>query len=207
MRPDCFGVEFLDAQGSSCPHTECLLYDECKQVHMTGIGVINERRNRIKEERDYDKKLKRIVKKQRKDFFNKLLDGGSQSPGKKSGYKKPGRLMYKDEGTPRDAFVYEVRKILQELGCQVRATKCLHSFKQVDRFLLKVDTRRKNSIVAYIDDDLAEVLSDRGLECRSLYDSESPNFPEYLSWAVSVSNQTNLNRFIGALRECYFPEE
>ena len=203
MKPECFGVEFYDDEGSKCPHTSCLLYEECEKVYQMGVGVIADRRDRIEESRKYDKKLKKIVEGQRREFFDNLIDGGSQYPERKRGYKKPGKLLYKDEGTPRDKFLCEIRSVLQDAGYRVRATKCLHSFDMSGRFIIKVDTRRKQSLVIYIQEDVANLLSDIGMKCRSLFDSESPNFPSYLSWVVSIKSQSEVDKFIGVLEDCY----
>ena len=111
--------------------------------------------------------------------------------------------MYRDEGYPKDAYVSELSGFLDANGYKLNATKFLHSFSKDDEFLIKVDLRRKNSILVYVRDDLANFLSDIEVDCRSLYDSELPNFPEYLCWAVQLSTHKGVDRLIECMRRCY----
>ena len=203
MRPECFGIEFYDADGTECPHQECLLRKECVQTHMSALGLIIEKRNKEKDKEKQEKRFQKAVKKQRDAFFDGVIKRGSQYPTQKKGYRRPARLLYRDEGYPKDAYVSELTEILNLNGYKLNATKFLHSFSKDNEFVIKVDLRRKNSILVYVRDDLANLLSDIGVDCRSLYDSELPNFPEYLCWAVKLSTHKGVDRFIECLQRCY----
>ena len=121
---------------------------------------------------------------------------------KRGGYVKPGKLLYRDEGTLRDKLIFEVREYLEGFGYVTKSTKCLHSFVRQDKkFLLKVDTRRKNSILLYIREDLSDLLMEKGFRCRSLFDSEKPNFPAYLRWVAVVKGESDIRNFMSAFAE------
>ena len=182
MTPDCFGREYVDAAGAECPHEECLLRYECKGVFAVARGLFTssaaEKEPAVSKGRPT---IDRSIKK------------------KRSGYVKPGRLLYKDEGTLRDKLLFILRDFLESYGCTVRATKCLHSFVGEDKkFILKVDTRRKNSILLYVGDDLSDGLSEEGIRCRGLFDSERPNFPSYLNWVATLHGEGDVDKFMAA---------
>ena len=132
-----------------------------------------------------------------------MVERGSQYPVQKKGYRRPAKFLYKDEGYPKDAFVAKVADCLQSSGYELNATRYLHSFKKDDEFLLKVDLRRKNSILVYIQDDLATMLLDHGIRCRGLYDSEIPNYPKHLCWAIKLETHMSVDRLISCMGECY----
>ena len=182
--PDCFGREYYDEGGEECPHHDCLLRYECKQVYATAQGILRPSGS-LPPPLEARGKGRFVVQK--------------SVPKKRGGYVKPGRLLYKDEGTLRDKLVFEIREYLEDFGYNTRSTKCLHSFVGSDKkFLLKADTRRKNSLLLYVPDGLSDHLSERGFRCRSLYDSEKPNFPRYLSWVVTLRGEGDVERFKGA---------
>jgi len=62
-KPDCFGLEFYDTEGSVCPHMDCLIRGECSTVYSASIGLIQNRRQRMLEE---ENKLKEIEDKEKK---------------------------------------------------------------------------------------------------------------------------------------------
>ena len=183
MNPECFGREYVDSEGGECPHVECLLRYECKDVFSVARGILS---LKDKVPVGAPKKLK-IDKSVRK---------------KRSGYIKPGRLLYQDEGTLRDKIVFILRDFLEKEGFSVRATKCLHSFMGADKkFVLKADTRRKNSVIIYVGDALMEFLSDQNFKFRELFESERPNFPQYLLWATYLRSESDVDKFMLAFDE------
>ena len=184
MQPDCFGREYYDGGGGECPYHECLLRYECKQVFLTAEGLL--KLNKAKEE---------VVSPYKKVPPQRIAK-------KRAGYVKPGRLLYKDEGTLRDKLIFYVRDYLESSGYTTKSTKCLHSFVGDDgKFILKVDTRRKNSILLYITDELSDLLMEEGFRCRALFDSERPNFPSYLLWVVTLRGEGDVQRFQEAFEE------
>lgn len=203
MRPECFGIEFYDESGSECPHHECLLRKECRQTHMSARGLLADKREKEKDKEKQEKRFQKALKKQKDAFFGGVLDRGSQNPTQRKGYRRPARLLYRDEGYPKDAYVAKLTDFLESNGYVLNATKFLHSFSKDGQFLLKVDLRRKNSIVVYIRDDLATLLSDTGLVCRSLYDSEFPNFPKYLCWAIKLTTHKSVDDLVAYTKHCY----
>ena len=182
--PECFGREYYDEGGEECPHDDCLLRYECKQVYATARGIL--RPSPPSPPPIESKGSARLLVKK-------------SIPKKRGGYVKPGRLLYKDEGTLRDKLVFYLREYLEEYGYDTRSTKCLHSFVGEDKkFLLKADTRRKNSLLLYVPDSLSDFLVEEGFRCRELYDSEKPNFPRYLTWVVTVRGEGDIERFKSA---------
>lgn len=186
MRPECFGREYIDAKKEECPFTECLIREECKQVFSAARGLVSLRKSesKIKKFASTPQRFERVVKK------------------KRAGYVKPGRLLYKDEGTVRDKLLFEIRDYLGQKSYKCKATKCLHSFIDSNKeFLLKIDTRRRNSILLYIRDDFSQYVDERGFKCRGLYNSEVPNFPGYLCWVMRIRDSSGIGRFIDAFEE------
>tara|TARA_R110002020_G_scaffold26270_16_gene84885 strand:+ start:1898 stop:2488 length:591 start_codon:yes stop_codon:yes gene_type:complete len=184
--PECFGREYLDDVGDTCPHEDCLLRYECKQVFATARRVLASSRSSSKDTSTESESVtvSLPVKK------------------RKSGYAKPGKLLYVDEGTLRDSLVFEVKDYLEDFGYKTRTTKCLHSFVgSNNKFLLKVDTRRKNSILLYVNEGLSDHLFDEGFKCRSLFDSEKPNFPSYLKWVATLRSESEVERFKSAFEK------
>ena len=182
-QPECFGREYVDEEGGECPHEDCLLRYECKQVFATARRVLVASRPRPK---GRETKVENVVP-----------AGGIKK--KRSGYAKPGKLLYVDEGTLRDSLVFEVKEYLEDLGFKTKTTKCLHSFlRGTKKFLLKIDTRRKNSILLYIDERLYDSLANEGFKCRALFDSEKPNFPPYLKWVATLRSEGGVERFKSA---------
>ena len=190
--PECFGREYFDVKGEECPHEDCLLRYECKQVFSAARQLL--KRNEVPPKTEVNKKKYQNISPIKK---------------KRSGYAKPGKLLYIDEGTLRDKLISSVRDYLEEAGYKTKATKCLHSFVGDDkRFLLKADTRRKNSILLYVQDSLSDILMEEGFRCRSLFDSEKPNFPPYLSWVVVIRGDGDISKFIAAFERLEgFPDD
>jgi len=175
--PECFGREYFDDAGGECPHMDCLLRYDCNQVFSAAHGL-------------------RSVAHEAKSKPTASPPQSGVPVKRKRGYVKPGRLLYKDEGTLRDSFLHEIREYLEKFNFQLRATKCLHSFSNSKGvFVLKIDTRRKNSILLYVSDDLHEELLNEGFISRRLFSSEAPNFPPYLSWVVVVRSLADLDKF------------
>jgi hypothetical protein len=200
--PACFGKEYIDESGDTCPHEDCYLRYDCGRVYNSSFGLraatdakiaARVKKKNKEAKKKADKKAERDAKvvagiPLRKDFT------------KRSGYWKPGRLLYKDEGSLRDAMLSRLREYLSGKGFQVRATKCLHSFSDADgKFLLKVDTRRKNSLHVYVGDALHRELATLDLKSRPLFISERPNFPWYLSRVVVIDSESFLERALSVL--------
>ena len=181
MNPECFGREYVDSSGEECPHQECLLRYECKDVFSVAKGLFRTKGEETPSPRPNKLRLDKSVKR------------------KRSGYVKPGRLLYKDEGTLRDKLLLLLRDFLEPQGFSVKATKCLHSFTGEDKkFVLKVDTRRKNSVLLYVGDDLSSALNGEGMSCRELFESERPNFPQYLQWVTVLRGERDFEKFTSA---------
>jgi hypothetical protein len=184
--PECFGREYFDEEGGECPYEDCLLRYECKQVFATARRVLVSSRpppNASSSEPERSLSSSAVKK-------------------KRSGYVKPGKLLYVDEGTLRDSLVFEVKEYLESLGFKTKSTKCLHSFlADKKKFLLKIDTRRKNSILLYVDERLSDSLLAEGFKCRALFDSEKPNFPAYLKWVATVRSEGEVERFKSAFEK------
>jgi hypothetical protein len=170
---------------------------------MSARGLLADKREKEKDKEKQEKRFQKALKKQKDAFFGGVLDRGSQNPTQRKGYRRPARLLYRDEGYPKDAYVAKLTDFLESNGYVLNATKFLHSFSKDGQFLLKVDLRRKNSIVVYIRDDLATLLSDTGLVCRSLYDSEFPNFPKYLCWAIKLTTHKSVDDLVAYTKHCY----
>jgi hypothetical protein len=201
-RPDCFGLEFYGADENVCPHMECILRDECKGVHIASLGVVHKRRQRILEEDLKSKEDDRKIKERKLELIEESFSSSTKKP-RKRGYKKPGKILYRDEGTTRDRFLSRIRKCLTKNSYRVRATKCIHSFDRGGEYLLKIDTRRKKSILVFMRDDLSDELTDRGIKCRGLYDSERANYPIYIKWVSKISSETEMNRLMESIDSCY----
>ena len=181
--PECFGREYFDEEGGECPHEDCLLRYECKQVFATARRVLVSSRPLPA----------------KGSIQPRSIVSSPSIKRKRSGYVKPGKLLYVDEGTLRDSLVFEVKEYLEEWGFKTKATKCLHSFVGGDKkFLLKIDTRRKNSILLYINEGLSDSLIAEGFKCRALFDSEKPNFPPYLKWVTTLRSEGEVERFKSA---------
>lgn len=182
--PECFGREYVDESGEECPYEDCLLRYECSQVFAAAKLLLRANNSEPEISKAVKPKFVESIKK------------------RKVGYAKPGKLLYKDEGTLRDKLIFEVREYLEGLGYQTKSTKCLHSFLEEDKkFLLKVDTRRKNSILLYVQEDLSDSLVEKGFRCRALFDSEKPNFPSYLRWVAVLRGESDVVNFMSAFSE------
>jgi hypothetical protein len=181
MNPDCFGREYVDTEGVECPYEECLLRYECKDVFGVAKGFLRAKKEGVVSAPHPVFKIDKAVKR------------------KRSGYVKPGRLLYKDEGTLRDKLLFLLRDFLVPKGFSVKTTKCLHSFTGPDnKFVLKVDTRRKNSVLLYVPYNLYSALDSIGFSCRELFESERPNFPQYLQWVVVLRGECDFKKFTSA---------
>lgn len=202
LNPECFGLEFYDSGGSKCPHMECILREDCEKVYDAAEGLVHKRNERLireeykktqKIEKDLDKKI---------NYMKESLYPETKKERKK-GYKKPGKILYKDEGTIRDKFLSRIRKCLTRNSYRVKATKCIHSFDRGGEYLLKIDTRRKKSILVFVRDELSDALIDKDIKCRGLYDSERANYPIYLSWVAKISSETDMNKLMESIISCY----
>lgn len=172
--PACFGTEYIDDSQEECPHESCLVRYDCKQVFGVSVG------------------LRKAVEVSEKPIKKETTASPTQ---RRRGYVKPGRLLYKDEGTFRDTLLFEVKELLEKFNFKIKATKCLHSFLNSKTFVLKIDTRRKNSLLLYVSKDLNNYLCEEGLSSRLIFDSEAPNFPPYLSCVVTIRSLSDVDRF------------
>lgn len=201
-KPDCFGLEFYDHNDVVCPHMECLLREECEKVHSASVGIIQNRNKRIKAEISKEEENSEKIRSKKMEIINTAFSGEVKKE-RKRGYKKPGKILYKDEGTTRDKFLSRIRKCLTNNSYRVRATKCIHSFDKGGEYLLKIDTRRKKSILVFMRDELSDELNSKGIGCRGLYDSERDNYPIYITWVSKISSETDMNRLMESMTSCY----
>ena len=67
------------------------------------------------------------------------------------------------------------------------------------KYLLKISTTRKKSILVYIDDQLSDKLDPKLFVCRQVYEYEKLCFPNYLEWVVKIESLPKLDTFLSYL--------
>lgn len=199
MNPECFGLEFYGDDKTVCPHMDCVLRQDCKDTYEVSKGLRALKKQRQKTKKRNKDKYSRGVLNLKKEFFE---EEKKEKKVQKRGYRKPAKLEYVDKGYPRDRFVSALREVALELGYSTKATKCLHTFYNEDgHYLAKVSTRQQKSVVVYISDDLATVLSESDMVCRYLYENERLSMPEFIMWAVKITNLTELDKLVRAFKK------
>ena len=198
----CFGVEYFDASGDACPFTECVAREDCKRICSSSLGLLHDRTVRIRSEEVEEKKLEKErklkEKKKIKDKIFKIKEGVTR----KSGYKRPRRLEYKNEGCIRDEMIEVIKDFFKDTKYEVKTTRYIQSVSDnfigplTTKYLIKISTTRKKSILVYVTDQLAEALPDEGFRCRKVYEYESMCFPDYLMWVVQISSMDRLQKFL-----------
>jgi hypothetical protein len=201
----CFGVEYFDDNGDVCPFMECVARKDCKRICSSSLGLLHDRTVRIRSEEVEGKKLEKErklkEKKKIKDKIFKIKEGVTR----KSGYKRPRRLEYKNEGCIRDEMIDVIKDFFKDTKYTVKTTRYIQSVSDnfigplTTKYLIKISTTRKKSILVYITDKLAEALPDASFRCRKVYEYESMCFPSYLMWVVQISSMDRLQKFLSYL--------
>ena len=201
----CYGVEYFDSDGTVCPYEECIVRKECKTICESAQGILHSRDVRIKSEKITKEKIKKEYKKKdREKVHNKVLKI-KKGVDRKSGYTKPKRLDYKNEGCLRDEMMDLIKEFFHPTPYEIRTTRYIQSVSDNFRgpictqYLLKIATTRKKSILIYVNDDLANKINDKVFNCRQVYEYEKLCFPDYLEWVVIVDSKSKLNTFLGYL--------
>jgi len=201
----CFGLEFFDAEGEPCPHEHCVAFDRCKKICSSATGVLHERKVRIEAERVEGKKVKKRAKEKKNAAFDaqvKKLRLGKQ---RKSGYDRPQKLEYTEEGCLRDEMMRVVIEFFEGTEYEVHTTKYIQSVSKdfvgpvKTRYLLKIATTRKKSILIYVKEVVCQNLLDVGIQCRRVYQYEESCFPNYLKWVAQIRSLDELDKFLGVL--------
>ena len=201
----CFGKEYYDVDGGECPYTNCIAMAECKRICTLGSGILHDREIRIKQEAKEEKARKKAEKKRKREEDRKVLEKVRLGKSRKRGYDRPHQLEYKNEGCMRDDMVNRIEEYLADTDYSMKRTRYIQSVSANHRgplnteYLLKIETRRKKSILLYISDSLATKLSERNLTCRSLFDTERACYPSYLEWVVQIRSMRELDIFLEEL--------
>ena len=150
------------------------------------------------ESKNREKEKKKKSKKEELRILEKIKLGNSR----KKGYDRPQKLDYKNDGCLRDDMVNRIDEYLIDTDYSMRRTRNIQSVSSRHlgplntEYLFKIETRRKKSILVYIRDDLANKLSDRGLVCRSLFDTEKACYPNYFQWVIQIKSVSELDIFL-----------
>ena len=197
----CYGVEFFDSGGKECPFTECIVRKECRSICESATGIIHDRLVRLKSEEISKKKIEKEVKSKNKKKIRERIFKIKKNEERKSGYTKPRRLEYKAEGCLRDEMMEYVLSFFKDTRFTVRTTRYLQSVSDnfigpvTTRYLFKISTTRKKSILIYINNDLADRISTDKFSCRRVYEYEGLCFPNYLEWVVVIDSIPKLKSF------------
>ena len=201
----CYGVEFFDADGTECPFTECIVRSECKNICESAQGILHEREVRIKVEEVEQKKIKKEYKKKEKEKIQNKVFKIKKGIERKTGYTKPKRLDYKNEGCLRDEMMENIKSFFEDTPYSVKTTRYIQSVSDnfkgpiCTKYLLKISTTRKKSILIYVTDALANKVETKSFACRQVYEHEKLCFPNYLEWVVIIDSIPKLNTFLGYL--------
>ena len=201
----CYGVEYFDTDGEVCPFVECIAREGCKAICESTQGILHEREIRIKAlevsraniKKEYKKKDK--IKRQNKVL--KIRKGVER----KTGYTKPRRLEYKNEGCLRDEMMDLITSFFVDTPYSMQTTRYIQSVSDnfkgpiCTKYLLKISTTRKKSILVYVDDELADRVDTKLFNCRQVYEYEKLCFPNYLEWVVIVDSMSKLKIFLDYL--------
>jgi len=201
----CYGVEYFDSDGGVCPFEECIVREECKRICESAQGILHSRDVRIKSESIKKKNIKKeYIKKDKERVQNKILKI-KKGVDRKSGYTKPKRLDYKNEGCLRDEMMEVIKGFFDPTSYELRTTRYIQSVSDnfkgpiCTKYLLKISTTRKKSILIYIDNELSNKVDDKLFTCRQVYEYERLCFPDYLEWVIRVDSISKLNIFLGYL--------
>ena len=188
--PSCFVEGFMDSEGQECPFHECVFYARCEEGYIAVEGLKGAKLKKALEKDKLkvlmNKKYQRRFLKEKSQYVDRLDRLGVQHTPHRKGYKKPHGLEWSHQGDPRDFIAEKVAAEIEGLYSKVKRTKFLHTFFQDDQILLKLELRRKNKVLLFVESGVAEELHKKGLYCRSLYDSERPNYPGHLTWVVEL---------------------
>tara|TARA_Y100000310_G_C20684349_1_gene818017 strand:+ start:533 stop:1165 length:633 start_codon:yes stop_codon:yes gene_type:complete len=201
----CYGLEFFDEEGVACPHTHCVAYSQCKKICSTATGVLHERKVRIKADEIKDKKNKKAAKKKKEDAYDKKVKSILLPKQRKSGYTRPQKLEYVHEGSLRDEMMTIIFEFFKNTEYKVHTTKYVQSVSKnfvgpvKTKYLLKISTTRKKSILVYVREKVSQQLLDVGIQCRQVYTYESLCFPNYLKWVAQIKDLDSLDKFLGVL--------
>ena len=201
----CYGVEYFNADGSACPHTECVARQECKSICETAQGILHDREVRIKSNEVKQKNIKKEYIKKDKDKIRSTIFKIQKGVERKSGYARPQRLEYKNEGCLRDEMMECIKIFFKESPYTVKTTRYIQSVSDnfkgpvATKYLLKISTTRKKSILVYIDDQLSDKLDPKLFVCRQVYEYEKLCFPNYLEWVVKIESLPKLDTFLSYL--------
>jgi len=201
----CFGKEYYDEDGTECPFQTCVARQECKRICDLGSGILHDRKIRQKKEEVESKNREKEKKKKSKKEELRILEKIKLGNSRKKGYDRPQKLDYKNDGCLRDDMVNRIDEYLIDTDYSMRRTRNIQSVSSRHlgplntEYLFKIETRRKKSILVYIRDDLANKLSDRGLVCRSLFDTEKACYPNYFQWVIQIKSVSELDIFLQEL--------
>ena len=201
----CYGVEYFDDDGVECPHNECIAKVECRKIFESTQGVLHNRKIRIQAEEIQKKKIKKKYKKEKKKKIQNKVLRIKKGIERKIGYTKPKRLEYKNEGCFRDELMDLIHEFFEDTKYSIKTTRYLQSVSdnfegpQRTRYLLKISTTRKKSILIYVDDELSDKVDTKKFVCRRVFEHEKLCFPGYLEWVVVVDSKPKLEKFLSYL--------
>lgn len=198
----CYGVEYFDEEGIECPFQECIARQDCKSIYQSSRGVLHDRRVRIQSENITKKKIKKEKKKEKKEKIQNKILRIKKGIERSVGYTKPKRLEYKNEGCLRDEMMDHIIEFLKDTKYSIKTTRYLQSVSDnfigphKTKYLLKISTTRKKSILVYIDNELSDLVDTKSFVCRQVFEHERLCFPDYLEWVVVVDSIPKLEKFL-----------
>lgn len=201
----CYGVEFFDEAGGECPFVECIVRKECRNICESATGIIHDRLVRLKSEEVNKKKLDKELKKDKKKKIRDTIFKIKRDDARKKGYTKPRRLEYKAEGCLRDEMMEYVKSFFNGTKFTVKTTRYIQSVSDnfvgpmSTRYLFKISTTRKKSILIYVSEDLVSKVDSSQISCRKVYEYEGLCFPNYLEWVVTIDSMPKLESFFSLL--------
>ena len=201
----CYGVEYFDEDGGVCPFSECVARVECKRICESAQGILHSRNVRMQAENVEHAKIKKEYEKKDKEKVKEKVLKIRKGIERKTGYTKPRRLDYKNEGCPRDEMMEVIKSYFEDTPYEVRTTRYIQSVSDdfqgpiSTKYLLKISTTRKKSILIYVSDGVADKVDVKIFNCRKVYEYEKLCFPDYLGWVVIVDSVSNLDTFLSYL--------
>tara|TARA_R110002110_G_scaffold181380_4_gene387634 strand:- start:850 stop:1482 length:633 start_codon:yes stop_codon:yes gene_type:complete len=201
----CYGVEFFDGDGGACPHTHCVAFVQCKKICTSAAGVLHDRKVRVQVEKVASSKIKKESKKRANAAFDSQVRKLRLGKQRKSGYDRPQKLDYSEEGCLRDEMMHVVFDFFKDTSYTVHTTKFIQSVSKdfvgpvKTKYLLKIATTRKKSILIYVREAICQRLLSVGIQCRKVYQYEESCFPGYLKWVAQVRSMDELDKFLGEI--------